>query len=223
VITILVVDDHPIVRDGLSALIATADNMTVVAEAGDAEAAIAAARVHRPNVVLMDLHLPGTSGIQATQQITASLPGTKVLVLTMSEDDDSLFAATRAGASGYLLKGATENEILTALETVSGGGAVFGPVVAARILGELGHVAHGDRSQRSEVVFPELTNREREILEWLAIGLTNHAIGRQLGLSTKTVANQLSLIYNKLHVVDRARAMILARDAGLGQNHPLQP
>lgn len=223
-IRVLIVDDHPIVRDGLSALIGTVDGMTVVAEAGDGPSALAAVHTERPDVVLMDLHLPGTSGVEVTREISAKLPNSRVLVLTMSEDDESIVAAIRAGARGYLLKGASEEEILTALRTVAGGGAVFGGAAAERILAEISHPAGGNHPGDAgssgggagrDGVFSGLTNRERDILAQLAAGLSNHAIARSLGLSAKTVANQLSVIYSKLQVTDRAQAMILARDAGL--------
>src|SRR6204780_1639599 len=172
-ITLLIVDDHPVVRDGLAALIDTVDNVVVVAQADTAERAIQAAQTHRPDVVLMDLNLPGASGIYATRRITQALPGTAVLVLTMSEDDESILAAVRAGARGYLLKGARQREILNEIETVAAGGALFPPQAAQRLLARLSHMP-----ENRDVVspFPELTVRERQVLELLGEGLRNHAI-----------------------------------------------
>ena len=214
-ITLLIVDDHPVVRDGLTALIDTVDNVTVVAQADTAERAISAAQVHRPDVVLMDLNLPGASGIYATRRIIQALPGTGVLVLTMSEDDESILAAIRAGARGYLLKGARQQEILNAIETVAAGGALFSPHAAQRLLERLSHLP-----ESRDVVppFPELTARERQVLELAGDGLRNRAIAQRLGISQKTVANYLSTIFVKLHVEDRAQAILLARQAWLGAN-----
>jgi DNA-binding NarL/FixJ family response regulator len=215
VITLLIVDDHPVVRDGLAALMDTVDNVTVVAQADTAERAIQAAHSYRPDVVIMDLNLPGASGIYATSRITQTLPDTAVLVLTMSEDDDSILAAIRAGASGYLLKGARQQEILTAIETVASGGALFAPHPARHLLTQL---THPPESRSTPVLFPELTTRERQVLELVGTGLRNHAVAQRLGISQKTVANHLSAIFVKLHVEDRTQAVLLARQAGLATN-----
>lgn len=210
-ITLLVVDDHPVVRDGLAALIETVENMTIVAQADTAERAVRAAQAWRPDVVLMDLNLPGASGIGATRQITRTLPGTAVLVLTMSEDDESIVAAVQAGARGYLLKGARQEEILQAIVTVASGGALFSPHAARQVM------AHFARTTDEHVLppFPDLTPRERQVLALLATGLRNRAVAQRLGISQKTVANHLSAIFLKLGVEDRAQAIILAREAGL--------
>jgi DNA-binding NarL/FixJ family response regulator len=214
-ITLLIVDDHPVVRDGLTALIDTVDNIAVVAQADTADRAIRAAQVHRPDVVLMDLNLPGASGIYATHRIIQALPATAVLVLTMSEDDESILAAVRAGARGYLLKGARQREILNAIETVAAGGALFSPRAAQRLLARLSPMP-----EIRDVVppFPELTVRERQVLELVGEGLRNHAIAQRLGISQKTVANYLSTIFVKLHVEDRAQAILLVRQAWLAAN-----
>ena len=177
-ITLLIVDDHPVVRDGLAALIDTVDNVVVVAQADTAEGAIRAAQTHRPDVVLMDLNLPGASGIYATRRITQALPNTAVLVLTMSEDDESILAAIRAGARGYLLKGARQQEILTAIDTVASGGALFSPHAARHLLAQL---SHPPESRDLVLPFPELTARERQVLELVGNGLCNHAIAQRSG------------------------------------------
>jgi DNA-binding NarL/FixJ family response regulator len=213
VITLLIVDDHPVLRDGLAALIGTVDNMTVVAQADTAEHAVEAARAHRPDVVLMDLNLPDASGIVATRSIIEALPTTAVLVLTMSDDDESIFAAIRAGARGYLLKGAQQQEILHGIETVAAGGALFSPQAARHLLAQLARPA-GAHAEPGPP-FPELTSRERQILELVADGLRNHVVAQRLGISQKTVANHLSTIFVKLHVEDRTQAIVRARQAGL--------
>jgi DNA-binding NarL/FixJ family response regulator len=215
VITLLIVDDHPVLRDGLAALIDTVPNVAVVAQADTAERAVRAAQAHRPDVVLMDLNLPGASGIYAIRRIVQALPKTAVLVLTMSEDDESILAAIRAGARGYLLKGARQQEILNAIETVAAGGALFSPRAAQRLLAQFSHMP-----ESRDVVppFPELTARERQVLQLVSEGLRNHAIAQHLGISQKTVANYLSTIFVKLHVEDRAQAILLARQAGLAAN-----
>jgi DNA-binding NarL/FixJ family response regulator len=215
VITLLIVDDHPVLRDGLAALIDTVPNVAVVAQADTAERAVRAAQAHRPDVVLMDLNLPGASGIYAIRRIVQALPKTAVLVLTMSEDDESILAAIRAGARGYLLKGARQQEILNAIETVAAGGALFSPRAAQRLLAQFSHMP-----ESRDVVppFPELTARERQVLQLVSEGLRNHAIAQRLGISQKTVANYLSTIFVKLHVEDRAQAILLARQAGLAAN-----
>jgi DNA-binding NarL/FixJ family response regulator len=214
-ITIVVADDHPVLRDGLSALISSVDGMTVVAQAGTGSEAVRAAREHRPDLVLMDLHMPDTDGTEATRRICADLPGTRVLVLTMYEDDDSVIAAIRAGASGYLLKGASQQEILRAIQAVASGDALFSAAIAKRVVAHLNHPPLGpwDRPVRE---LPDLTPREKEILDLLASGQSNHAIARRLHISAKTVANHLSAVFAKLQVSDRTQAAIRARQAGLG-------
>jgi DNA-binding NarL/FixJ family response regulator len=210
-ITLLIVDDHPVVRDGLAALIETVENMIVVAQAGSAESALEAARTHRPDVVIMDLNLPDASGVVATHRITQALPGIAVLVLTMSEDDESIVAAIRAGARGYLLKGALQQEILHAIETVASGGALFSPLAARHLLAQF---ARPNQAVPAPP-FPELTSRERQILALVGDGLRNHVVAQRLGISQKTVANHLSTIFVKLHVEDRSQAIVRARQAGL--------
>lgn len=211
-VRVVLVDDHPPVRAGLRAILEHNEGFDVVAEAGDGEAAILAAREHGPDVVLIDLQMPKLDGIEATRRIRQHQPGIAVLVLTMFEDDESVISALRAGASGYLLKGAEQDEIVTAVRTVAGGGAVFGPAVATRVID-----LFANPPPTSPPAFPELTEREREILERVARGDDNRAIGRRLGLSPKTVANNVSNILTKLHLTDRSQAVARARDAGLGK------
>jgi DNA-binding NarL/FixJ family response regulator len=211
-ITVVIADDHPVVRNGLRALIDSLPGLTVVGEATDGEAAVREAQLLRPDVVVMDVRMPGTDGLEATRRITAAVPGTAVLVLTMYEDDDTVFAAMRAGARGYLLKGAEQAEIDRALRATAAGEAIFGPGVAARVLGYFA----GPRPV-ADVPFPELTPREREILDRVAAGERNGAIARALGLAPKTVSNHLSSIFTKLAVADRAEAIARAREGGFGR------
>jgi DNA-binding NarL/FixJ family response regulator len=212
VVRVLVVDDHPIVRDGLRALLDCIDDTEVVAEAASGIAAIREARTHRPDVVIMDLNLPDLDGVEATRRIRQLVPDAAVLVLSMLEDDDSVYAAMRAGARGYVLKGASQGDIERAIQTVAGGGAFLGPQVARRVLGSL------TAPRREDPPFPQLTGREREILDLVAAGLPNRQIATRLDISIKTVSNHISSIFAKLHLSDRAAAIVQARDAGLGRS-----
>ncbi|CCG02002.1 Two component response regulator containing a CheY-like receiver domain and an HTH DNA-binding domain [Blastococcus saxobsidens DD2] len=207
----LVVEDHPLFRKGVLALLDTAADVEVVGVAVSGEDAVAQAAELRPDVVLMDLQLPGMSGIEATRAITAAAPDVRVLVLTLFEDEDSVFMALRAGARGYVLKDADEEELTGAIRAVARGEAIFSPVVAGRVL------AFFAQPRPAPKVFPSLTDREREILRLLAQGHPNPSIARALSLSPKTVANYVSAIFAKLQVTDRAEAMIRAREAGLGR------
>jgi DNA-binding NarL/FixJ family response regulator len=218
-VRILVVDDHPMMREGMRALMASTPDLKVVAEAGDGAGAHREALLCRPQVVVMDLRMPGTNGVEATRSIVATAPDSRVLVLTMFEDDESVFAAMRAGASGYLVKGAGQEEILRAIRSVAAGHAVFGPSVARRIIDYFSDAAGQPPAAPSDV-FPELTAREREILNLIAAGRGNAAIAETLFISRKTVGNHISSIFAKLRLADRAEAIIRARDAGLGTARP---
>lgn len=215
-IRILIADDHPVFRFGLRALLEAEDDLQVVAEASSGEEAVARAVELQPQVILMDINMPGINGIEATRQIIEARPRAAVLMLTML-DDRSVFAAMRAGARGYLLKGAEGEETLRAIRAVANGETIFSPGVAGQVLQYFtsGPPAGPD----PEALFPELTSRELEILELLASGLTNQAIASRLVLSPKTVRNQVSTIYSKLQVANRAEAIIKARQAGLGEEN----
>lgn len=211
-IRVLVVDDHELVRAGLRGVLDADPSIAVVAEASDGVQAVAAVEMHHPDVVVMDLQMPGMGGIEATRQILASRPGTAVLALTMFDDDDSVFAALRAGARGYLLKGARRDELRAAVVGVFAGQAVFGPGVAARVLDRM-----TGRSE-SDDVFSELTPREREVLSHLVDGRKTVTIAQRMGIADKTVRNNISSVLTKLHVADRAAAVDRARRAGVGQH-----
>lgn len=211
-VRVIVVDDHPLYREGLVTAISTMEGKDVVGEAANGQEAVEAAALLTPDVVVMDLHMPVMNGVDATRAITGSQPGVAVLVLTMLEGDDSVFAAVRAGAKGYLLKGADRSEIARALDAVAHGEVVFSASIAGRVLS---YFAAGG-SAREAVPFPELTDREREILDLVARGLTNAEIARRLVVSDKTVRNHVSNVFAKLHVAGRAEAVARARDAGLG-------
>jgi DNA-binding NarL/FixJ family response regulator len=208
---ILVVDDHPVFRMGMVALLESIEGLSVVAQAASADDAVAAADAHPLDVVIMDLHLGESSGVDATREIAQRHPDLGVLVVTMLDDDDSVFASMRAGARGYLLKGADPTEVERAVRAVANGEILLGPSVAARAVAFLAGTRTGGGT-----AFPELTDREREVLDQVARGLDNLAIARRLSLAPKTVRNHLSNILTKLQVADRAQAIVRAREAGLG-------
>jgi DNA-binding NarL/FixJ family response regulator len=212
-IRLLIADDQAITRSGLRALLATDEGLEVVGEARDGEAAIALAASLQPEVILMDLRMPGTNGIEATRRIHRASPHIGILVLTVFEDDTSVFPAIRAGARGYLLKNTEQDELLRAIRTVAAGGAIFSPGIAQRVLGYLSAPTPDMPGQ----VFDELTQREREILDLIAQGETNAEIAATLYLSPKTVSNHISNVLAKVQATDRAKLMLLALQAGLGR------
>jgi len=209
---ILIADDHPVFRHGVRALLESTPEVEVVGEVTTGEEAITLAESLKPDVVLMDIQMPGINGIDATRRIVQTSPYIRVLVVTMFQDDGSVFAAMRAGARGYILKDATKDEILRAIRAVGNGEAIFSPAIASRVLAYFAAPA----SSLPKGVFPELTDREREILDWIVKGATNAEIAARLDLSVKTVSNYVSNIFSKLQVADRAQAIIRAREAGLG-------
>ncbi len=211
-ITVLLADDHPLVRAGLRAVLSTTDGITIVGETSDGQQAVALGADLGPDVIVMDLQMPGLHGIEATRQIAARRPSTAILVLTMFDDDDTVFAAMRAGAAGYLVKGADGTEIVDAVRSVAAGQAVFGAALARRMKAWFA----GPPPER-DAAFADLTVREGEILDHLAAGLTNAEIGERLHLAAKTVANNVSTILNKLQVTQRSQAVVRAREAGLGR------
>jgi DNA-binding NarL/FixJ family response regulator len=208
---VLVVDDHEEFRHSLESLVGAMGGVEVVGRAGDGRRAAEMALSLQPDGVVMDLHMPELNGVEATARIVASSPHISVLVLTMMEDDDSVFAAVRAGARGYLLKGAKRQEIRRAIEAVGAGEVIFGPGIAERVTSYFRQV----RSRPTAPAFPELTDREREILGKIAEGKDNSEISRDLQLSVKTVRNHASNIFAKLQVAHRAQAIVLAREAGM--------
>ncbi len=209
---ILIADDHVLFRDGLRALLAAAPDMELAGEAGTGDEAVERAAALQPDVVVMDLQMPGTNGIEATRRIVQASPHVGVLVVTMFDDDGSVFAAMRAGARGYVLKGAKYDEVLRAIRAVGSGEAIFSPTVAARLMEYFAHI----RPAALPPIFPELSDREREVLALVAQGCNNVAIAAHLVLTPKTVRNHVSNIFSKLQVADRAEAIIRAREAGLG-------
>lgn len=212
-VRVVVADDHPMFRFGLVASLAGCEQVVVVGEAGDGEEVLAQVEKSQPDVVIMDLAMPRLDGVTAAGRIKDRHPSVGVLMLTMHEDDEALLAATRAGANGYLLKGADLDDIVRAVLSVARGEALYGQGVARRIT-EFLTGAHRHDSAQS---FPDLTPREREVLDLMASGCGNHEIARRLVLSDKTVRNHVSAIFSKLAVTDRTAAIIRARDAGLGR------
>ena len=211
-IRILVADDHALFREGLRALFGSVSDAEVVGEASTGEEAVARAAELSPDVVLMDIQMPGTSGIEATRRITSRDPRVGVIVVTMFDDDGSIFAAMRAGARGYVLKGADGDEILKVIRAVAGGEAFFGAKVASRLL------RFFNAPEPPTDAFPELTVREREIVDLIARGCSNTEIAGLLYLSPKTVRNHVSNVFAKLHAADRAQVIIRAREAGMGRD-----
>jgi DNA-binding NarL/FixJ family response regulator len=208
---ILIADDHPLFRKGMRTLLTATAEIEVIGEATTGQEVIELAATLQPDVILMDLQMPGVNGIEATRQILQTSPHIRILVITLFEDDASVFSALRAGARGYVLKDTKEEEMVRAIRAVGNGEAIFSPSIATRLMDFFA----APRPAVPKEIFPTLTEREREILQLIARGSTNHDIARQLALSVKTVNNYVSNIFSKLQVADRAQAIIRARDAGL--------
>ena len=210
IIHLLITDDSQAALTGLKALFKGVSDIQLVGEASGGKEAIMLAERIQPDVILMDLYMPDVNGIEATRQIVQTSPHIAILVLTMYDDDDSVFAAMQAGARGYLLKGASKKEMLRAIRDVASGAAIFSPAIARRMISYFNQV----RNQPAAHAFPELTQREREVLALMAQHHSNHEIAQELSLSPKTVRNYISNIFAKLQVADRAGAILKARDAG---------
>jgi DNA-binding NarL/FixJ family response regulator len=219
-VRVVVADDHPMYRYGLAAVLAQHEDIDVVASVGDGDALLRSVDEHEPDVVVTDLSMPSLDGVAATSRLVAVRPQLAILVLTMHEDDEHIVAALRAGARGYLVKGADGAEIVRAVQSVAAGEAVYGGPVARRIVAHFAGEQAG--SSPSIRAFPELTPREREVVELLAAGCRNHEIARRLGMSDKTVRNHVSQVLLKLQVPDRTAAALKAREAGLA-HRPDQP
>jgi DNA-binding NarL/FixJ family response regulator len=218
-IRILIADDHPIFREGLRASLDALTDIEILAEAATGTQVVELVDEVHPDVVVMDVQMPELNGIEATRRIIAEHEGVRILVLTMAEDDDSVFAAMRAGARGYLLKGSDRDDIARAIRSVARGDAVFGPTLANRIAGFFAFRT----GPPAREAFPQLTDRESEILQLIAQGAGNAQIARRLSISQKTVRNHVSNILVKLHAADRSEAIVRAREAGLGSKEPGSP
>ncbi len=216
-LTVLIADDHPLFRKGLRALLAAMTEITLVGEATTGSDAVGLAEQLQPDVVLMDLHMPGGDGLTAIRQIAHTSPHIGILVVTMFQDDNSVFAALRAGARGYVLKDAEDEDIMRAILAVGRGEAIFSPAIAARMMTFL-----DAKAPLPPTIFPELTESERRVLRLMAQGANNQAIAEQLALSPKTVRNYISNIFSKLQVADRAQAIVRAREGGLATAQPPQ-
>jgi len=212
-IRLVIADDHPVFVSGLEVTFADADDIEIIGTVIDGESAVRAATDLAPDVLLMDVRMPGMNGIDATRAISASGSTVAIVVLTMFDDDESVYSAMSAGARGYLVKGASQERIIEAVRAVAEGEIVFGKAVAERVLAAF---TNPRRSRRADGPFPELTDREVDVLALIAAGKRNPAIARELFLSDKTIRNHVSSIFAKLQVADRSEAIVRARQAGLG-------
>jgi DNA-binding NarL/FixJ family response regulator len=217
-IRVLIVDDHTLFREGLQAIFLVVQDIEIVGEAASGRQAIELAQELRPDVILMDIQMADLNGVAACQQILSVQPDTGIIMLTMLEDSASLFAAICAGARGYVLKGADKAEVLKTIHAVAQGEVLFGPAVANRVTSLFRNLSNVQATDRKSTLFPELTERESEILQFIAQGLNNQDIATRLEITAKTVSNHISNIFNKLQVVDRAQAIVKARKAGLANN-----
>ena len=214
-IKLIIADDHKLFREGMKALLSVTDDIEIIGEAEDGDTALRKSSELHPDIVLMDINMPGINGIQATQSILEKHPQTGIIMLTMLEDDASIFNAMRAGARGYLLKGADPNEALSVIRAVAEGQALFGPAIATRLMKYFQELGSKPPSSRTNTPFPELTERELEVLRLISQGLNNQSIAQKLFLSSKTVRNHITNIFSKLQVADRAQAIVRAREAGI--------
>jgi DNA-binding NarL/FixJ family response regulator len=213
-VRILMVDDHTLFRDGVREILKSVQDLEIVGEAATGEEAIEKVSTLEPNIILMDIRMPDMNGVEATREILRDHPGTGIIMLTMLEDDDSLFSALRAGARGYVLKGADKAEMVKSIREVANGGALFGPAIANRLT----KFFKDPGGMAKPSTFPELTEREFEVLELIAKAYNNQEIANTLHITIKTVSNHISHIFNKLQVADRTEAIFKARDAGLGKS-----
>jgi DNA-binding NarL/FixJ family response regulator len=211
-VRVMIADDHPLFRDGLRAMLESEPDIELVGEAATGQEAITLARQLLPDVVLMDIKMPDLDGIEATRRVIAESPNTRVLVVTMFEDDDSVLAAMRAGARGYVVKGMRSADAIRAIRAVAEGEAIFSPAIAGRLVSMLAEA----RQTAGPTAFPELTERERQTLDLMAQGHNNAVIADRLHLSPKTVRNYVTSIFDKLQLADRSQAIVRAREAGLG-------
>lgn len=216
-IRVLIADDHVLFREGVHAILKSVPDIEIVGEAGTGQEALTLASELKPDVILMDIQMPDLNGVEATGRIIKTHPDVGIIIVTMLEDDDSLFSAMQAGARGYVLKGADKAEMLKSIRAVVGGEALFGPAIATRLLNLFQYNRAFSKNASLSSPFPDLTVREREILACIARGDTNAEIAERLTISLKTVRNHVSNIFTKLRVVNRAQAAIRARDAGLGE------
>lgn len=214
-IRLMIADDHKLFREGIKALLAVTDDMEIIAEADDGDSALRISRDLQPDVILMDINMPGLNGIQATEKILEKQPQARIVMLTMVEDDSSIFHAMRVGARGYLLKGAEPQEVLSVIRAVVEGQALFGPAIASRLMNYFKELNTRPTLSATGTTFPELTERELEVLRLIAQGHNNQEIAQKLVLSSKTVRNHITNIFGKLQVANRAQAIVRAREAGL--------
>ncbi len=217
-IRVLVADDHTLFREGMCAIFENVPDIEVIGQASNGHEAVKQVKSLLPDIVLMDISMPDLNGIEATEQVLALKPDTGIIMLTMVENNDSLFAAMQAGARGYILKGAEKVEVLKTIRSVASGEALFGPAIATRLTSFFQSFKQEAQPAEDAPPFPELTIREREVLELVTAGKSNHEIAGQLHISVKTVSNHISNIFNKLQVADRVQAILKARDAGMGAN-----
>jgi len=216
-IKVLIADDHLFYREGVRTLLGTASEIEIIGEASNGQEVVARAAELEPDIILMDIKMPGLNGIDATRQIIEKQPKVGILIVSMFDDDESIFAVMRAGARGYLLKDADQEELVRAITAVHRGEAIFSPAIAQRMINYFSHLPR-ERARKANDAFPELTERELEILELIAQGYSNPGIANKLSLSIKTIQNYVSSILNKLQVVDRSEAIVRAREQGFGRD-----